>query len=179
MSQFFLAHSLIFFYSYLLSVFTRPNLKLREYSLKCGQIYSVRELVYYTGVLKHSWLICHQRVVWQKETVILPIIAPLVWCQTLSVNHNPLWHYIDSSQKCTPKQSYLSLARQCVIMPNLCVGAIHYVLKGFVINVSSFLHTGWITCWCFFLILVAGSIVTDIVAPSIPFQLKIYIYYEI
>lgn len=63
--SFFLAHSLIFFYSYLLSVFTRPNLKLREYSLKCGQIYSVRELVYYTGVLKHSWLICHQRVVWQ------------------------------------------------------------------------------------------------------------------
>lgn len=31
----------------------------------------------------------------------------------------------------------------------------------------------------FFLIHVAGSIVTDIVAPSIPFQLKIYIYYEI
>lgn len=107
--------------------------------------------------------------------------CPLVWCQTLSVNHNPLWHYIDSSQKCTPKQSYLSLARQCVIMPNLCVGAIHYVLKGFVINVSSFLHTGWITCWCFFLIHVAGSIVTDIVAPSsIPFQLiKINIYNEI
>lgn len=51
--SFFLAHSLIF-YSYLLSVFTRPNLKLREYSLKCGQIYSVRELVYYTGVLTHS-----------------------------------------------------------------------------------------------------------------------------